>query len=172
MNKIIFVIVLSMLLGCQASFNPKTVSSNDDSFVKPLLFKSSLEKTISNSKSIFSKMNWKLLYEGKNLPDRSYGNWNNRNVLIGIFHSHDHDRIVWDDLLSPDSVPVYYMQVKTPTTLTSYGAQIFLALYETKNNDIVLAISASSNQVRERNKLKSYIETFSDDLILLDKNSE
>ena len=50
------------------------------------------------------------------------------------------------------------LQAKTPTSAFSFGAELFVTLFESPENGSVVQVSSSSSQVLEKKKLEAYID--------------
>ena len=148
-------------LGAEAqAFKPRTVSSNDLPVQSELIFVASPDESLAALKAVVEGLDWKLLYEGNELPPKEYAYFSNSAALSGK----SYDRIAWDRSSEGEMPPKWYVQAKTKTTAMSFGAELFVTVFETPNQGSVVAITASSSQAREKNRLETYIDGFAKEL--------
>jgi hypothetical protein len=58
--------------------------------------------------------------------------------------------------------PKHFITGKTPTSAFSFGAELFITVFESPNSGSVVSISASTSQVLEKDKLELYINQYTD----------
>lgn len=163
MKKLVTAISIYLLSAC-TGLEPTSTSSSELDLQKNLQFTDSSTELIAATKSSFSDNKWKVLYEGETLPDRNYSTFSNMNYNVFAPSDNNYDQVAIDKALSSDQAPSYYLQAKTPTSAFSYGAEIFVVIYDAKNNGSVASIAASSGQGLEKKKLPGYISQLAEQL--------
>jgi hypothetical protein len=164
MKKVVSIALVFFLSAC-SSLDPVATSSNDLNLKESLIFSASEADLIAATKESFSENNWKILYEGETLPKKNYSTFSN--MSHNPFNTADnknYDQIAIDKALSSNKAPSYYLQVKTPTSAFSFGAEIFVVIYKGKPDGSAVSISASSGQAFEKEKLGGYIKQLSDQI--------
>jgi hypothetical protein len=148
-------------LGAEAqAFKPRTVSSSDLPVQGELIFVASPDETLAAVKAVLEALDWKLLYDGNELPTKEYAYFSNS----AAFSGKSYDRIAWDRSSEGEMPPKWYVQAKTKTTAMSFGAELFVTVFEAPNQGSVVVITASSSQLREKNRLETYIDGFAKEL--------
>ncbi len=56
--------------------------------------------------------------------------------------------------------PKWYVQAKTPTRALTFGAELFITVFEAPDHGSVVVVTASTSQLREKDKLEAYIGDF------------
>lgn len=158
--RLLFTLILVAGISACAELRPKTVTSSDLDVQGALIFKSSVDKTFDAIKGVISEKKWKLLYEGDEPPKQDYGYFSNQDP----FSTESYDRIAWDRSLSSTMAPKKFLQAKTPTSAFSYGAEIFVTLFESPDKGTVVSVSTSTSQIIEKDKLETYINEFAQSL--------
>jgi hypothetical protein len=156
--KEIAVLLMTMLISSYANLEPRTVSSNNFDTQGKLIFKAAVTQTVVATKKAFSEKGWKILYEGSEPPKKDYAYFSNREPFSGK----SYDRIAWDKSLSSTMAPKHFITGKTPTSAFSFGAELFITVFESPNSGSVVSISASTSQVLEKDKLELYINQYTD----------
>lgn len=64
--------------------------------------------------------------------------------------------LAWNQNSLENLEPKYFITGKTPTTITSFGAELFIVLYSLDKKTIVQA-SIATSQLAEKNKLEKYL---------------
>ena len=148
----------AFVFGC-SSLDPVAVSSSDVGIEEGLIFSSDFQAVVAATKDSFKEKKWKLLYEGETLPDKNYSHFSNMSHNpFNPSEAANYDQIAIDMVLEPGVAPSYYLQAKTPTSAFSYGAELFVVVYEGESGGSAIRISASSGQALEKKKLGTYIE--------------
>jgi len=147
-----------VLLSSCANLDPISVSSYDMNMKSELSFSKKPDQMLTMTKEVISELNWKIIYEGETLPTKNYSGPSNQSA----FHSGDYDAIAWDKTMSPGAMPYMYIEAKTPTSLSSFGAAIFIIVFKPNNGLTSVAITGSTSQIIEKEKLESYIKSFSE----------
>jgi hypothetical protein len=153
MKKLLLLLLAFGLSAC-AALQPKTVTSSDLDVQGRLIFKANVDSTFEATKQAFAAKGWKLLYEGTEVPRRGFSYFSNSDPISGK----SYDRIAWDKTLNSTLPPRKYLQAKTPTSAFSFGAELFVTLFESPENGSVVQVSSSSSQVLEKKKLEAYID--------------
>jgi hypothetical protein len=151
-------LLLAILISACANLEPKTVSSSDLGTQGKLIFKDDVAQTIDATKKAFSENGWKILYEGSEPPQKDYAYFSNRDP----FSDKSYDRIAWDQALSSTMPPKHFITGKTPTSAFSFGAELFITIFEAPDSGSVVSIAASTSQVVEKDKLELYINEYAD----------
>lgn len=144
-------ILAFFVVGC-ANLNPVSTSSKELDLEKQLVTDLPVDELELKLHNIFKDLKWSMLYEGEKIPNRSLSGYSNRNPM----HSSNFDLLAWEKALKSDVAPYKFIQLKTPTSLSSYGASIFVVIYK-KDNGSELSVAASTGQIAEKKKLSSYI---------------
>lgn len=152
-SRVACVIALVASLSVSAQLKPRTVSSSDLPVEGELIFMASADDTFAAVKQVIEERRWKLLYEGSELPDKERAYFSN----IAAFSGKSYDRIAWDRSTEGPMPPRWYVQAKTPTRALTFGAELFITVFEAPNQGSVVVITASTSQVREKDKLEGYI---------------
>lgn len=155
MKHLLTLLAVLALPAC-ANLQPKTVTSSDRDVQSTLVFKASTDETGKAIKEVLSEKRWKLLYEGEQPPKNEYSYFSNRSPLS----DESYDRIAWDKSLNSTMPPRKYLQAKTPTNAFSFGAELFITLFESPEKGTVVSITASTSQIIEKDKLDGYIDEF------------
>ena len=108
------------------AFKPRTVSSGDLPVQGELIFVASPDETFSAVKAVVEGLDWKLLYEGNEPPTKEYAYFSNS----AAFSGKSYDRIAWDRSSEGEMPPKWYLQAKTKTTAMSFGAELFVTVFE------------------------------------------
>jgi len=58
--------------------------------------------------------------------------------------------------------PKHFITGKTPTSAFSFGAELFITVFEAPDSGSVVSIAASTSQVIEKDKLELYINEYTD----------
>jgi uncharacterized lipoprotein YmbA len=148
--------ILVMSLAACAQLEPKTLTSLELPVQGQLIFKASVDQTFEATKQVFTEEGWKLLYEGSELPKKEYAYFSNRDPDGGK----SYDRAAWGKTIGGSMPPKKYLEAKTATSAFSFGAELFVTLFEAPNQGCVVAITASSGQALEKDKLETYINSF------------
>ena len=164
MKKTITLALMMLILAC-SSLEPVATSSNDLNLQESLKFSGKTPDLIAATKKAFSENDWKILYEGETLPKKNYSTFSNmsHNPFMSP-RGAEYDQIAIDKALSTNQAPSYYLQAKTPTSAFSFGAEIFVVVFEGDPSGSATAIAASSGQALEKKKLGSYIQQLTDQL--------
>jgi hypothetical protein len=155
MKKLAAVLLVTLLSAC-AHLEPKTVSSSNLETQGRLIFKTDVAKVVAATKKVFVEKGWKILYEGDEAPKKDYSYFSNREPFSGK----SYDRVAWDKTLSSSMPPKYFITGKTPTSAFSFGAELFITIFESPDSGSVVSIAASSSQILEKDKLASYIDEY------------
>ncbi len=155
--RILFILFALISLSACNALQPEAMSSSDLPVAGDLIFKAKVDDTIAASKAVLEDKKWKLLYEGAENPTKNYSYFSN----TAPFNSKDYDRMTWDMALNSEIAPKQYIQAKTPTNLISFGAELFITIFESPDEGSIVAIAASSSQLAEKKKLGTYIGEFS-----------
>ncbi|MBL4602620.1 MAG: hypothetical protein JKY84_07745 [Emcibacteraceae bacterium] len=155
--KTLFTIVMATLLTACNALQPDAMSSSDLPIAGDLIFTASVDETIEASKAVLKDKKWKILYDGEDKPTKNYSFFSN----AAPFNNIDYDRVTWDMTLNSTIAPKHYIQAKTPTNLISFGAELFITIFESPKNGSIVSIAASSSQLAEKKKLGAYLEEFS-----------
>jgi hypothetical protein len=162
MKKLLIGALALVSLTAGADLKPRTVTSGELPEQGELIFTASVDDTFAAIKQVAAGRTWKLLYEGDEPPKKEHAYFSNSAPLSGK----SYDRIAWDKSAQGPMPPKKYLQAKTPTSAFSFGAELFVTVFEAPNGGSVVAITASTSQVREKDKLEGYIEAFTADLNL------
>jgi len=154
MKHLLFAVLALSITAC-ANLEPKTISSSELPLQKQLIFKAGVDETFAATKQVFADKGWKLLYEGAEPPKREYAYFSNRGPFDGSY-----DRLAWGKSTAGPQPPRKYLEAKTPTSAFSFGAELFVALFEGPDGGSAVAITASTSQMNEKDKLESYIGEF------------
>lgn len=155
------------LVGC-ANMQPKAETlTSDQTPAQKLTFKSDLESVKRNVKQVLMQLNWQLLYEGADVPnsDRTVRFYQlvidtsaQASFVTSTARKVD-ERALWDQLNKDNRVPTYFMRAKTPTSLKSFGAVIYVAFHEAADG-VFVSTAVTSNQIAEKPKLSGYLDSF------------
>ena len=159
--KSLWVGALALLsLAAHADLKPRSVTSFDLPVQGELIFTASVDDASAAIKEVVAERKWKVLYEGDELPKKNYAPFSN----TAPFDGKNYDRIAWDKSTQGPMPPKKYLQAKTPTSAFSFGAELFVTVFEAPNGGSVVAITASTSQIKEKNKLETYIDEFAKSL--------
>ena len=158
--KIIFTLFIVTFLSACSGLNPKSVTSTSMNIDEKLIFKSSPEAITSKIVEIAKAKGWKVLYKGKAIPSKYLSGQSNLNP----FSYQDFDNLAWNKINKQDSSYYSRIQIRTKTSLTSYGAIIFIAIEDEKQGSTQIQIAASTSQISEKDHLGKYISEITDAL--------
>ncbi|BFM14751.1 hypothetical protein R50073_09340 [Maricurvus nonylphenolicus] len=153
--KPIITIFLTIILGGCGSLAPRAVSTHDMGINDDLVFPVDTMTLAKSIIDIAKVEEWKLLYKGKQMPIEYLSGPSNVNPLGTRFENYD--SFAWDKALNVDKTPDYYLQYKTQTTLTSTGAALFIVVFNEGDNVSRIAMTGSTSQIAEKEKLEIYI---------------
>lgn len=159
MDKIMAILSMLLLPAC-SYLTPRFVSSTDLDVQGELIFKSAVPETAVAAKEAFISQGWKVLYEGCKYPPQEYSYFSNRAPLT----NKSYDRIAWDKSLSAAMDPKYFITGKTPTSGFSFGAELFITIFDSPESGSIVSITASTSQVAEKKKLEQYINEYASKL--------
>lgn len=153
-----FAAVLSafLLLSAPSAFaglGPKTISSQEFDPGSSLVFQANAADVAAAVKAFVADKKWKLLYEGAELPKKNHGHFANTYAFSG----RSADKEAWAKAGAAELKPAAYLQAKTPTSAFSFGAELFVVVYERPEGGAIVSIAASTSQIAEKKKLEGYI---------------
>lgn len=136
-----------------AKLGPETLSSQEIDPGSSLIFQVGAQDVGTTAKAVFSEKKWKLLYEGNELPKKNHGMFSNAHAFSG----RSGDKAAWEKASAAGLEPRVYLQAKTPTSAFSFGTELFVVVYESKEAGSLVSIVASTSQIAEKKKMQSYI---------------
>lgn len=151
MKKWILIVAVLTVSGCE-TLKPRTVSSAETGAPSRLEFQAGPEAVMAAAQVAIAEQKWKLLYSGTERPKDDHGFQSNNH-----FGGETDDQLAWSKSDQAGLEPTAYLQAKTPTSAFSWGAELFVIVYATDTGGSVIAISASTSQALEKEKLGSYI---------------
>ena len=151
MKKWILIVAVLTVSGCE-TLKPRTVSSAEAGEASRLEFQSGPDSAAAAAKAAIAEQKWKLLYSGTERPKDDHGFQSNNH-----FSGETDDQLAWSKSDQAGLKPTAYLQAKTPTSAFSWGAELFVVVYATDTGGSTIAISASTSQALENDKLGSYI---------------
>jgi len=158
MLRFLMSIICTMLLAvpvAHAGLGPKAVSTQDFDPGSSLIFQADAQQVAAAIKEIVAEQKWKLLYEGAEQPKKNYSFFSNAYANPITYRSAD--KAAWEKAKADDLEPRAYLQAKTPTSAFSFGAEIFVIVYQSKESGSLVSIAASTSQIKEKKKLEGYI---------------
>lgn len=147
----------------ETAVSPKMITSTGLNLQGKLIFIDAYVSQIVNAtEEAFNEKKWKVLYEGSELPKEDYSLFSNAriNTLFFIPVASGHDSRSWNTLLMNDMKPVHFITGKTPTSPLSWGAELFIVIFESSESDLVVAVSVASGQMLEKDKLETYLNEY------------
>ncbi|BCE03683.1 hypothetical protein [Marinicellulosiphila megalodicopiae] len=163
-NVIKVLLVLILMQSC-AMPQSRTISTKDINIEK-ISYSAEYEEVLESIYEIAKSKKWKVLHSGDALPDEEKSWDSNATYEISKKGTTtiSQDYLAWNKIINLYDNPKQYIQLKTKTTAFSYGAEIFIAIYEPKNNTILVEVAAGSSQAVEKKKLDGYISFLVDEL--------
>ncbi len=167
--KLLPLVFTILLLQACTVVQPKAVSLSESGF-DSLVFREDLERVVSSIEKIISENGWKLIYKGSQLPEHDGSVSSNARTTLNVnyyantINMSSLDSKAWNMISGKYNSPVSYIQIKTPTTDFSFGAEIFVVVFDLPDNKIAVEVSSASSQALEIKKLESYLSDFSSDL--------
>ena len=157
-----YMIIMGLLFSaCMApaivTINQETV---DTKYSK--VYDSSLEKVMSAITETITELKWVKLEEHRNVLKRlesGQQKWELKTKKA--FYSKSDYKYSWN-VVAPKTVvdDLIFLKLRTPISLTSYGAQLYLGI-SLKKSQVTVKYSASTNQSYERAKLLGYLSQLS-----------
>lgn len=140
-------------LGGCAALEPKTVSSVEAGDVTHMEFRAGPEDAAEAVRAAIADKKWKLLYSGADLPKENHGFFSNHRMSGASA-----DGAAWQKADQVAMKPAVYLQAKTPTSAFSFGAELFIVVYDRgEGGGTAVSIAASTSQMLEKKKLGTYI---------------
>lgn len=160
--KRLFVCLLMVLAApaALAKLGPETVSTHEFDADSSLVFQAAPDAVVTASKDVFAEKKWKLLYEGAELPKKNHGMFSNMHAFSG----RSGDKAAWEKATAAGMNPRFYLQAKTPTSAFSFGAELFVVVYESPEGGSLVSIVASTSQALEKKKMRDYIASLASEL--------
>ncbi|MGO1073628.1 hypothetical protein [Lysobacter sp. CA199] len=137
----------------QAGLGAKTISTQEFDPGGSLVFQAKSEDVAAAAKAFLAEKKWKVLYEGAELPKKNHGMFANTRGFTG----RSTDKEAWAKAGEAGLKPTAYLQAKTPTSAFSFGAELFLVVYESGDGGSIVSIAGSTSQMLEKKKLEGYI---------------
>ena len=171
--KLIKILVILLLVQSCSSLMPQTRTiTMHDINIEALAFTASSSEIIESLKTITKSKKWKILHNDDELPTKDKSMYSNSTFEMDS-KSTTHislDHIAWNRILNSHSNSTTYIQILTKKSLSSYGAEIFIVIYEPEAGKVILEIAAGTTQISEKKKLDSYISSLSEELNLIHNN--
>lgn len=145
--------LLIFLTGC-STLQPKIINTKNLALKERLVFNANLENVSSSIEEFFQEKEWTLYYSDEKRPTKSYSYFSNAGAAP--FDYKNYDTVAWNQNSLENLEPKYFITGKTPTTITSFGAELFIVLYSLDKKTIVQA-SIATSQLAEKNKLEKYL---------------
>ena len=138
-----------------AGLGPRTISTQEFDPGSSLVFQADADKVAAAFKDAVADRKWKMLYEGNEPPDRGHSYFSNASANPFSFRTGD--KAAWEKAKAEGLMPKAYLQAKTPTSAFSFGAELFVVIYQAKQSGSCVSIAASTSQIKEKKKLEGYI---------------
>lgn len=150
----LFLLILSVFLSACASLNPIQVSSG----TLPLQFNMPAYELEARVKTVLKNKDWNLIYDDVSKPNKKLTGDSNESP----FSTTNWDEVAWGQTYPNALYPNKYLVAKTPISIKSYGAAVFIVISKEWDQKSSMVITLSSGQYFERDtlntKLKSFIE--------------
>ena len=153
MRVLVCLALLSAASFAQAGLGAKTISTQEFDPGGSLVFQAKTEEVVAATKAFVSEKKWKVLYEGTELPKKNHGMFANTRGFTG----RSTDKEAWAKAAAAGLKPKAYVQAKTPISAFSFGAELFVVVYESEDGGSIVSIAGSTSQIAEKKKLESYI---------------
>ncbi|MEH6421049.1 hypothetical protein [Pseudomonas sp. CGJS7] len=153
MQALALVGLVAVASWAQAGLGAKTISTQEFDPGGSLVFQAKPEDVAAAAKAFVEEKKWKVLYEGAELPKKNHGMFANTSGFSG----RSTDKEAWAKANEAGLKPKAFLQAKTPTSAFSFGAELFVVVYESGEGGSIVAIAGSTSQMTEKKKLEGYI---------------
>lgn len=148
-------LLLLAMPKANAGLGPRTISTQEFDPGTSLVFQVDADKVAAAFKDAVADRKWKMLYEGSEPPKKGHSYFSNASGNPFSFRTGD--KAAWEKAKAEGLEPKAYLQAKTPTSAFSFGAELFVVVYQAKDSGSFVSIAASTSQIKEKKKLESYI---------------